>query len=53
MSERNLHWTIFPELLRSLGKLYCKVVNAYLHVGVSIVYASIFKLVIRATFHSR
>ena len=30
--------------LRSLGKLYCKVVNAYLHVGVSIVYASIFKV---------
>ena len=60
MSERNLHWTIFSELqktvnifsyglclfcsLRSLGKLYCKVVNAYLHVGFSIVCASIFKV---------
>ena len=33
---------IFLCALRSLGKLYCKVVNAYLHVGVSIVYASIF-----------
>ena len=30
--------------LRSLGKLYCKVINAYLHVGVSIVFVSIFKV---------
>ena len=30
--------------LQSLGKIYCKVVNAYLHVGVSIVYACIFKV---------
>ena len=36
---------VFFSALRSLGKLYCKFVNAYLHVGGSIVYASIFKVI--------
>ena len=35
---------IFFCALRSLGKLCCKVVSAYLHVGVSIVYARVFKV---------
>ena len=35
---------VFFCALQSLGRLYCKVINAYLHVGVSIVYASIFNV---------